>query len=264
MILEALHTSPVALDSEKHRHLKLALPITDWRVANRLNAIFVAAVEFSDVAREYPIVFVRAGKEDDGRDQIAPIAVLGLLANQNLYERDGQWRASYIPAVLRCYPFCIGRIDAERFAICVDTAWPGAQSETGAPLFEADGKPADLLVQMQKYMESLEGEIQRTRVLGQRLLEHDLLREMRLDATLPDGRQHSLDGFLTVDDEKMQALPDNIVGQLHREGTLGLIHSHWLSMGHMRRMVDWHAERNVKLAPAVAANEAAAPQGPAA
>ncbi len=260
MIIEALHTSPLALDRDQHRRLKLQLPITDWRIAGRLNALFVAAVEFADVAREFPIVFVRAGKEADGRDQIAPIAVLGLLANQNLYEKDGEWRAGYVPAALRCYPFCIGRIDAEQFAICVDMAWPGAQPETGVPIFQDDGQPSELLVAMQKHLENLEAEIQRTRLVGQRLLELDLLRDMRFDATLADGRQHSLDGFLTVDEEKLQVLPDAVVGQLHREGVLGLIHAHWLSMGHMRRLVDWHAERNVKLAPASgeAANAASA------
>lgn len=250
MIIEALHTSPTALDRDKHRNLKLQLPINDWRVASRLNAIFVAAVEFADVAREFPIVFVRAGKEADGRDQVAPIAVLGLLANQNLYETDGLWRASYIPAVIRCYPFCIGRLDAEKFAVCVDTNWVGAQTEVGEALFQPDGQQSTLLSDMQKHLEALETEVQRTRLIGQRLVEHDLLTEMRFDATMADGRQHSVDGFLTVNDEKVQNLSDAVVGQLHREGVLGLIHAHWLSMGHMRRLVDWHAERNVKLAPA--------------
>ncbi len=251
MIIEALHTNPTALDRDQHRMLKLQLPVTDWRVANRLNAIFIAAVEFAEAARDFPIVFVRAGKEDDGRDQIAPVAVMGLLANQNLYERDGAWRADYVPAVVRCYPFCIGRLDAEKFAVCVDMAWPGAQSEKGQALFQTDGEPSELLTNMQKHLETLETEVQRTRLVGQRLQEYDLLGEMRFDATLADGRQHSLDGFLTVDEAKMQALPDAVVGQLHREGVLGLIHAHWLSLGHMRKLVEWHAERNVKLSPAL-------------
>lgn len=254
MIIQALHTSPVALDRDQHRGLKLQLPVTDWSVARQLNAIFVAAVEFADVAREYPIVFVRAGKEDDGRDQIAPIAVLGLQANQNLYEQEGKWRGTYMPAVLRCYPFCIGRIDTERFAVCVDTSWRGAQPLIGERLFQDDGQPSEMLAEVQKHMETLETEIQRTRLIGQRLQEYDLLQDMRFDATLADGRQHTVDGFLTVDEKKVQALPDDVVAKLHREGILGLIHAHWISMGHMRRMVDWHAERNVKLAPAAAAD----------
>ena len=243
MINQNLHRQPMALDSAKHRQLKLNLPITDWSVADRLNAIFVAAAEFGEACREFPIVFVRAGKEPDGSDQIAPIAVLGLAQNQNLFLDGPRWRAQYMPAVLRHYPFCIARVDDKRFAICVDMAYAGAGNETGAPVFEADGQPAALLKSMQPLMESLETEIQRTRLVGKRLLELDVLREMRFDATLPDGSKHSVDGFLTVDDKKMSELPDAVIAELHRNGMLGLVHLHWVSLGNMRRLVQWHAER---------------------
>ncbi len=243
MINQNLHRKPMALDSAQHRLLKLKLPITDWSVAKDLNATFVAAAEFGDVCREFPIVFVKAGKEPDGSDAIAPLAVFGMTQNQNLYVSGERWRAQYMPAVLRFYPFCIARIDDQRFAICVDSAHAGVNTEEGQPLFEADGKPSELLAGMQKQLEVLEAEIQRTRLVGKRLLELDLLREMRFDATLPDGKQHTVDGFLTVDDAKVTALPDNIVGELHRSGVLGLVHMHWVSLGNMRRLVDWHVER---------------------
>jgi hypothetical protein len=243
VIIEALHTSPLALDRDLHRRLKMQLPLTDWRVANRLNALFVAAVEFADVAREFPIVFVRAGKEADGRDQIAPIAVFGLLANQNLYEKDGEWRATYVPAVLRSYPFCIGRIDAEKFAICADMAWSGAQSDSGTPLFLDDGQPSELLTTVQKHLENLEAEIQRTRLVGQRLQEFDLLRDMRFDATLPDGSKLTVDGFLAIDEEKLNKLSDADLLAFSRNGLMGLIHAHQISLSNMARLVEWHAER---------------------
>jgi SapC len=242
VINQNLHVQPVALDSVPHRELKLALPVTDWSVGKKLNALFVAAAEFGDVCREYPIVFVKAGKEPDGTDSIAPIAVMGLTQDQNLFLHDGAWRAQYIPAVLRLYPFCIGRIDAERFAICVDMAWSGVGQPEGARLFDADGKQTELLSSVQKQMETLEGEIQRTRLVCKRLQELNLLRDMRFDATLPDGRQHSVDGFMTVDETKMQALSDEVIGDLHRTGVLGLIHLHWVSMGNMRRLLQWHTE----------------------
>ena len=259
MINQNLHRNPVPLDHIQHRQMRLALPVTDWSPAAKLNAIFVCAAEFSDVCREFPIVFVRAGKEADGKDQIAPVAVLGLVQEQNLYLAGERWRAVYMPAVLRSYPFCIGRVDEQRFAVCVDMAWSGVQPAggDGQALFEGDGKPSTLLTEMQKHFELLEGEIQRTRLVGARLLELDVLRDMRFDATLPDGRTHTVDGFLTVDQEKMQNLPDNVVGELHRSGMLGMIHLHWVSLGNMRRLLDWHVERGAAQAPAVAAPAAA-------
>jgi hypothetical protein len=250
LINQNLHRQPTALDSVTHRKLKLQMPVTDWRVADQLNAMFVAAAEFGDVCREFPIVFVKAGKEPDGTDAIAPIAVFGLVQNQNLYVTGERWRAQYIPAVLRAYPFCIARIDDDRFAICVDTAWKGASETEGQPLFTEAGEQGDLLKEMTTYLETLEAEIQRTRLVGKKLLELDVLREMRFDATLPDGRQHTVDGFLTVDEKKMTELPDNVVGELHRTGVLGLVHLHWVSMGNMRRLVDWHVERSAAETPA--------------
>ena len=252
MINQNLHRQPAALDSAQHRQLKLRVPVTDWSVASRLNALFVAAAEFGDVCREFPIVFVRAGKEPDGRDQVAPIAVLGLNPNQNLYVDGAAWRAQYMPAVLRAYPFCIGRVGDQRFAVCVDLAYAGVGDPAGTPVFEPDGQPASLLKTMQSQLETLEAEVQRTRLVGRRLLELDVLRDMRFDATLPDGSKHSVDGFLTVDDKKMTALPDAVVGELHRSGLLGLVHMHWVSLGNMRRLVDWHAQRQAAATPAVA------------
>jgi hypothetical protein len=250
LINQNLHMQPAAVDSAQHRNLKLKVPITDWTVADKLNAIFVAAVEFGDVCREFPIVFVKAGKDADGRESIAPIAVLGLTQNQNLYVSGERWRAQYMPAILRFYPFCIARMDETRFAVCMDTAFKGLNADEGQPLFDAEGKPSEMLQTMQKQLEALEAEIQRTRLVGQRLQELDLLREMRFDATMPDGRQHTVDGFLTVDEAKVTALPDNVVAELHRNGMLGLVHLHWVSLGNMRRLVDWHVERSAAVAPA--------------
>ncbi len=250
MINQNLHRQPTALDSAVHRQLKLDVPITDWSFASKLNALFVAATEFGDACREFPIVFVKAGKEDDGSDAIAPIVVMGLTQNENLYLSGERWRANYMPALLRMYPFCIAHIDPERFAVCVDLGFAGANQERGQPIFEADGKPSELLKSMQAQLETLEGEIQRTRLVGRRLNELGLLQDMRFDATLPDGRQHVVDGFLTVDDKKATALSDEVVGELHRSGVLGLMHLHWASMGNMRRLLDWHVERGAAAAPA--------------
>lgn len=256
MINQNLHQSPVALDINQHRALKLGVPVTDWQLADKLNALFVATVEFGDVCREFPIVFVRAGKDDDGSEAIAPIAVLGLAQQQNLYVASGRWRAQYMPAVLRTYPFCIGRVDEERFAICVDMAFPGVGAAEGEPLFDAEGKPAKLLQDMTAQMEALETEIQRTRLVGKRLLELGVLAEMRFDATLPDGRKHSVDGFMAVDQQKMTELPADVVYDLHRTGVLAAVHQHWVSLGNMRRLLEWYAERDAELQPSTPAAEA--------
>jgi hypothetical protein len=49
LINQNLHRNPVPLDHIQHRQMRLALPVTDWSPAAKLNAIFVCAAEFSDV-----------------------------------------------------------------------------------------------------------------------------------------------------------------------------------------------------------------------
>ncbi len=262
MINPNFYKQPVAIDSNQHRQLKLAQPVQDWSVAADLNAIFLASVEFGDACCEYPIVFVEAGKDDQtGKMLVAPIAVMGVQDKQNLYVDKGQWRAAYLPAMVRAYPFGLARQDEARVLVVMDRAFGGWSETEGQALFDADGKPTELLSGMRDQLEKLEGEIQRTRLFGAMLVDSNLLQPMRFDATLPDGRQVSMDGFLTVDEKRVAELPDAKVLEMHRNGVLGLIHAHQISLRHMRRLVQWHVDR---LPAAAAPAGAAAPANAAA
>ena len=244
MINPNFYQQPVAVDSIQHRQLKLAHGVRDWSVAHALNAIFVASVEFGDACCEYPIVFVEAGKdESSGKTLVAPVVVLGVTERQNLYVEQGAWRAAYVPAMVRAYPFGIARQDASRVGVVIDSAYAGWSQTEGQPLFDAGGQPTELLSGMRDQLEKLETEIQRTRLFGSLLVDNELLQSMRFDATLPDGRQVSLDGFLTIDEKRFAELPDAKVVELHRSGAMGLIHAHQISLRHMRRLVEWHAQR---------------------
>ena len=247
MINTLLHRQAVPLDSAAHRDLKAQLPVADWSVAARLNSIFLAAVEFADACREFPIVFVRAGQDADGKPQIAPVAVFGLSAEENLFiQPDGQWRASYMPAVLRLYPFAIGRIDEQNFALCVDSAWSALSQGSGEALFNAQGEATEFTRQVVAQAEKTEEEVQRTRLVGERLMQLELLREMRFDVDLPDGQKLAVEGFFTVDEEKLKALPDATLLELARNGLLGLIQAHLISMANMRRLAEWRVQRGLQ------------------
>jgi hypothetical protein len=239
-----LYKTPVAVDTIKHRSTKLAHPVQDWSAAADVNAMFIATAEFGDACAEYPIVFVDAGKDEQtGKQQIAPIAVFGLTDKQNLYADKGQWRAHYLPALLRAYPFGIARQDAERVVIVMEESYPGWSQTEGQALFDAEGKPTEFMNGVREQLERVETEIQRTRLFGTLMVDAGLLQPMRFDATLPDGSTVSVDGFLTVDEKKLAELPDAKVLEFHKNGVLGLIHAHQISLRHMRRLVDWHLVR---------------------
>jgi len=251
MINENLHKKPVALDRVKHRDLKLDLGARDINTVSSLNAFFVAGTEFTDACKDYPVVWVNAGTDPAGKQQVAPIAVFGLRAGENLCVEDGSWRVRYVPAVLRLYPFGLARVEQDQMVVCVDESWKGFGAQ-GESLFDAQGNPSEFTTKVQKQLESFEMEVERTRLAGDVLVNKGLLREMRFDATLPDGTKLSVDGFLTVDEDKLAKLSDADVLEFSRNGLMGLIHAHQISLGNMTRLVEWHAERAAKSKPAQA------------
>ena len=246
MIDPTLFADPQALDRVQHRTLCLKPAATRYDRTAGMNALFITAVEFGDVCREYPIVFVEAGKGDDGQREVAPMAVLGLEQGENLMlGADGAWAARYTPALLRGYPLGLARVDDKSYTLYFDAKADAMSPDEGERLFDDAGQPTPWLAERLRFLEEVERETQRTRQFGRRLLELELLRPMRFDATTPDGGKLSVDGFLALDEEKLAALTAATVYDLHRSGVLSLIHAHQISLGLMRALVERRVARRV-------------------
>jgi hypothetical protein len=258
MIHPELHTNPIPLDRDQHRLLRLRYDRDDGARFAAMNSCVVVSGEFGEACKEYPLVWVRAGQDEQGAQQVVPIAVFGLTRQSNLCLEGGRWRMQYVPAMIRLYPFAMARTGADQWVMCYDASSPRFSLTEGEPLFDPDGKPAALTQDVKAQLERVEGDGELTRQAGHELLRLDLLREMRYDAKLPDGTSLSVDGFLTVDDKRFGELADADVLALHRKGVLGLIHAHQLSLSNMRRLAQWHAER-AGSAPPAAAPSAQAP-----
>lgn len=248
MIIPALHRQAKPVDSQTHRNTTVRLPVSSWDHLATTNALFLTASECLQAACEYPVVFVKAGDDGQGGTDYAPIAVFGLAQGENLYLDGGRWRANHLPALMATYPFAIARGEGGQFAVCVDAAYEGlVPTADGAPagerLFDDAGQPTEFARRVTAELERLETQIQSTRAAVRRLSELGLFAERRFDGTLPDGRKISVDGFLVVDEEKVKALPDATLLELHRSGLMHVVHAHWVSLGQMRRLLMWRAER---------------------
>jgi hypothetical protein len=178
MINENLHKRPAALDRQKHRNFKLDRNARDMARSKGLNAFFIAAGEFAEACKDYPIVWVPAGQDAKGKPQVASIAVFGLQQGQNLcIDAADRWRVRYVPAMLRTYPFAMARTSETEMMLCVDEDWVGLSETNGEPLFKADGSPTELTLGVQQQLEQLEIDIERTRRYGEKLVELGLWRQ---------------------------------------------------------------------------------------
>lgn len=254
MIDPTLFSSPQAIDRNAHRRMRLRPQGTRYDRTSKMNALFLTAVEFIDAAREYPIVFVDAGTGPGGQREVAPMAVLGLAPGENLMlEEGGGWAARYVPAMLRGYPLGLAAADADTQVVVIDGAADALSESEGEALFDDKGEPTPMLEERRRFIEQIEAEAQRTRMFCRSLLELELLQPMRFDATLPDGKTLTVDGFLTVAEDKFAALPTDKLEQLHRSGILAFIYAHRFSLALMRSLVERRLARQMSAGGAAAA-----------
>ena len=244
MIHPDLHTQPVALDRQQHRLLRFKREGEDNARFAKLNSMFVVAGEFSEACKEYPLVWIDAGQDAQGVRQVAPIAVFALTKGENLCIDHNAWRTAYLPVVLRMYPFALARSGDVQYAVCHDANTTRLSVTEGEPLFDAEGQPSAFTLDVQRQLEQVEMEVERTRQIGLELLRLDLLREMRFEAKLPGGASVSVEGFLTVDEKRFADLPDAELVKAHKSGLLGLLHAHRLSLSNMARLAQWHVQRH--------------------
>jgi hypothetical protein len=200
-----------------------------------VNAVPLMAVEILRAATEYAVVFTAAG------DDVIPAVVLGVRGDQNLYlDGEGHWKAKYIPAFLRRYPFVFSAsADSKTLTLCVDEAYPGLNSEgRGQRLFDGDGKPTPYVEQVLTFLKEYQAHFLRTRAFGRRLKEYGLLEPMTARVTTPSGGTLSLTGFLAASRAKLRALEPEKLAALAKTDELELLYLHLYSMRNFNDVKD--------------------------
>ncbi|MFT6752616.1 MAG: hypothetical protein ACJA2O_002804 [Candidatus Azotimanducaceae bacterium] len=228
------YDNPVALNKETHQKIKVNAGTNDFSFAKQTNSVVLAGVEFTEAAKEYPIVFAEAG------ESMVPVALLGLRNEENLFIDDKNgWDARYVPAFVRRYPFVLATgEDATQQVVCIDESFSGFNDESGEALFGDDGEPAPLLTKALEFLEEYQKQYLRTGQFIQRLKENDLLQNLNAKVDLVNGQQFSLTGLLIVDEKKLLALSDESALAFFKTGELAWVYCHLMSLGNMSAMVD--------------------------
>jgi hypothetical protein len=222
-----LYEAVMPCSTTRHRNWWLERG-ADFRFAGQLGLVPLLVSEFASAVFEYSIVF-------SGQDSpLMPAALLSLdPGGVNAYVGpDGEWRAKYVPAFLRRYPFLLASTDGGRtVSLCLDESCSGFnQSGRGMPLFTGNGQMSPLLDEVLKLLKEYERDFERTRSFCTRVQQLGLLAPMRADIKQKSGKVTSLTGFSAVDRERLNALSGKTVDELFRSGDLELIYAHDLSL----------------------------------
>ena len=245
------YKNPVALNKVTHKDSRIKPIHNDFSFARNTNSVILAGIEFTEAAKEYPIVFANAG------DSIVPVALLGLRNEENLFvKEDGSWDARYIPAFVRRYPFVLAETgdDPNQRMVCIDEAFAGFNQEDGEPLFE-NAEATPVLQQAIDFLEEYQKQYLRTEAFLNRLKSLDLLMSLNAKVDLVSGEQFALTGLLAIDEKKLLALDDLQALQFFRSGELGWVYCHLMSIGSLGNMVN-------RIAAVAGAEAAATKAGP--
>lgn len=232
-----LYKQIVALSRNDHKDLKLK-PLQNFNFAADTHWVPVAGVEFYRAAKNYPIVFAGDG------EALAPIVLLGLKAgNNDNINAEGQWRKdAYIPAFIRRYPFVLANTGADNkdLTVCLDMACPGLNREEGDPLFNEDGSNGQVLDNILNFMKEFTFELERSKKFVEELKKRDLLVKKNADIRRADGTSFHVQDFIAVDEEKFGKLPGNDLEELHKQGFLGWVFAHLMSLNSLTELFDLH------------------------
>ncbi|WP_212637885.1 SapC family protein [Desulfocicer vacuolatum] len=220
------------LNNATHQNLRF-VGVKSFDSAMDIVSSPLVASEVVLASKYYPIVFPTDG--------VIPVSLFSLGQKKNFYVNDdGSWKAPYVPAHIRRYPFILGGKSGgggdeqpQAFTVCIDVEAPHFASDQGEPLFTADGQPAPLTQKAIDFLKAYQEDVKVTQGACSELETHGVLVAKKIDLE-KSGEKRSFGGFRCVDVGKMNELDDSILAGWVRNGLMRLIVFHLQSLNNLK------------------------------
>jgi hypothetical protein len=224
--------NPVPVTLEKHRNVKIKT-IQNFDFVKDTNMASIMVHEFSRAASIYPIVFV----EDRQKDRFSPVVLLGLEANENLFVQGDKWQASYIPAIIRRYPFALAGTGTEdRFVVCIDDQSDLVNEGEGQPLFTSTGEPEAIMERVKRYLTELQQMAKFTEDFCKYMAEKNMFTPLNMKVRIAN-EVRNITGAYIVNEERLNALSDESFLEMKAKRYVPAIYSHLSSLPQIERLI---------------------------
>lgn len=223
----------VPVNKDRHATKKVK-QISGFKFAAQFHIASVMTHEFVRASAIYPVVFL----EDKEKDEFRPVALMGLDGGENLFvDGAGKWQASYIPAIIRRYPFALASTDQEgQFTVCIDEASALVNEEEGAPLFNEQGEPAEALENVKRYLGELQQMDAFTKAFCKYLAEHNMFTPLNMRVRQAD-QVKNITGCYVVNEERLNNISDERFLELRKTRYLPALYAHLGSLAQIERLI---------------------------
>jgi hypothetical protein len=234
-----MYTSLVPVNKTRHAHKKVR-QVQGFEFAKDFHIASIMAHEFARAASIYPVVFL----EDKTEDSFKPVALMGLDAGENLFVgADGKWQASYVPAIIRRYPFALAAAGEEgKFTVCIDEGSDLISDTEGAALFDEQGEPAESLENVKRYLGELQMMDTFTREFCKDLSSHNMFTPLNMRVRQSD-QVKNINGCYVLNEERLNSLSTEGFVALREKRYLPAIYAHLVSLAQIERLIMLKDER---------------------
>lgn len=222
----------VAVNKEVHARTKVR-ELTNFGFTSGLHVAYVTMQEFTRAAPIFPIVFI----EDKEKDEFRPVALLGLQAGQNLFVDDaGKWMASYVPAIIRRYPFTLAPVGNQgEYLVCIDEGSSLVNENEGAALFDEKGQPTEVINHVRRYLSELHQLDAETRNFATFLARHNLFTPLTMSVR-DSGKVQNVVGCYVINEERLNNLSDELFLEIRKKRYLPAVFGHLISLAQTERL----------------------------
>lgn len=222
-----MYTNVKLILKDEDKNLK-AQPIENYSFASNLSQCIIGLDEIFKASLSYPIVFIK------GKDKFSAMTLMSLENNKNLFiDKDGKFiENNYIPAHLRKYPFIFVQ-DNDTLHLAYDSDCQAINKKSGQALFDQDGKNTAYLDGVLKFLNDFQNTCNNMDKFIKELDDAKVLEDSTINV---NNGKFIVNGFLKVNEEKLNNLDKYILRDLVKSGAYKLAIAHLLSYNNLDKL----------------------------
>ena len=236
------------LANVSHKDLQV-VPHYSASLGDNLASTITFITEFAEVQKEYPILF----RKEPENNEYQAVVLFGIQADENLFlvapdpgwQRHLGWSADYVPAVVARGPFAIGLQRQQEHGeehvtpvIQVDMEHPKVIAEGGVNVFLEQGGNSPYLNQIANMLNLVRDGMQLNKPMFEAFQRHGLIEDVSIDIDLDNNDKFSINGFQTINADKLSALKGNALEELSRAGFLQAAYFVVASLANIQKLID--------------------------
>jgi len=244
-------TNLVAVNNKTHRNLRVDPAKVELHGA-KLNLIPAVIAEFTNLAVQHPIVMTKHSETGE----FVCTALFGFEPEENLFWKNRQWQGLYLPLQIQRQPFFIGDADdgmpkdAGDYVVCIDVDSPSVSEYSSVNsasnlqiLFTETGEESLYFQEAkQSLAQLLQGEIDNTKLITA-LKKFNLIQTLSVEITFINEKSTRLNGLYTINQDKLAALSNEDIIELHQQNLLQSIYTMITSLGQLYPLVERKNDR---------------------